>query len=112
MSRLRGGESWTGEFNVRRRNGETFPVTITDTPIYDRGGQLIGVVGVSLAFLVHYLDDRIQDEADAARTLSVRVVGAVPSEGAGAEAGAGQPAPAWAAWTALVPRRWRRPAAS
>ena len=47
MSRLRGGASWTGEFTVRRRDGGSFPVTVTDTPIYDREGRMIGVVGVS-----------------------------------------------------------------
>ena len=41
------GETWTGEFHVRRRDGSTFPVQVSDTPIHDEGGRLVGVVGVS-----------------------------------------------------------------
>jgi PAS domain S-box-containing protein len=48
MSQLREGESWSGEFLVRRRDGQTFPAMVTDTPIYDDAGTLIGVVGVSV----------------------------------------------------------------
>lgn len=48
MSRLRQGESWTGEFNVQRRDGTTFPVQIINSPINDDHGTLIGIVGVSI----------------------------------------------------------------
>jgi PAS domain S-box-containing protein len=48
MSYLRQGESWTGEFNVQRRDGTTFPVQITNSPISDNRGKLIGIVGVSI----------------------------------------------------------------
>ncbi len=47
MSRLQGGQSWSGEFMVRRRDGTNFRAFITDTPIYNDEGALIGVVGVS-----------------------------------------------------------------
>ncbi|MDQ5837718.1 MAG: PAS domain S-box protein [Acidobacteriota bacterium] len=47
MSRLMAGETWSGEFEVRRRDGTSFPASITDTPIHDESGRLIGVVGVS-----------------------------------------------------------------
>jgi PAS domain S-box-containing protein len=47
MSRLQGGQSWSGEFMVRRRDGATFRAFITDTPIYNDEGSLIGIVGVS-----------------------------------------------------------------
>jgi PAS domain S-box-containing protein len=47
MSRLQGGQSWSGEFMVRRQDGATFRVFITDTPIYNDEGALIGIVGVS-----------------------------------------------------------------
>lgn len=47
MSRLTSGETWTGEFDVQRRDGTSFPAQISDTPIHDGGGNLIGVVGVS-----------------------------------------------------------------
>ena len=47
MSHLRQGQSWTGEFNVQRRDGATFPVQIINSPINDDKGKLIGIVGVS-----------------------------------------------------------------
>ncbi|HVF43470.1 MAG TPA: PAS domain S-box protein [Pyrinomonadaceae bacterium] len=47
MSRLAAGETWTGEFEVRRRDGSIFPAQVSDAPIHDGGGNLIGVVGVS-----------------------------------------------------------------
>ena len=47
MSSLREGQSWSGEFNVRRRDGTVFPAQVTDSPIYDNDGRLVGVVGVS-----------------------------------------------------------------
>lgn len=47
MSRLQGGQSWSGEFMVRRRDGTNFRAFITDTPIYNDEGALIGIVGVS-----------------------------------------------------------------
>ena len=47
MSRLAAGETWSGEFNVRRRDGTSFPALVTDAPIHDEAGRLVGVVGVS-----------------------------------------------------------------
>ncbi|MDQ2937700.1 MAG: PAS domain S-box protein [Acidobacteriota bacterium] len=48
LSRLKQGRSWSGEFLVRRKDGHVFPVMITDSPIFDAQGKLIGVVGVSV----------------------------------------------------------------
>ena len=47
MSRLAAGQTWSGEFKVRRRDGTSFPALVTDTPIQDESGRLVGVVGVS-----------------------------------------------------------------
>ena len=47
MSRVTAGETWTGEFDVRRRDGSIFPAQVSDTPIQDERGRLVGVVGVS-----------------------------------------------------------------
>jgi PAS domain S-box-containing protein len=41
------GESWTGEMVLRRRDGSTFTAQVTDTPLFDVDGRLIGIVGVS-----------------------------------------------------------------
>ncbi|HEY0025965.1 MAG TPA: PAS domain S-box protein [Longimicrobium sp.] len=47
MERLSRGESWSGQFPVRRRDGTTFMAQVTDTPICGPTGELVGVVGVS-----------------------------------------------------------------
>lgn len=47
MARLVSGKSWSGEFTVRRRDGKTFPAYIVDTPIFDEGGKVVGIVGIS-----------------------------------------------------------------
>lgn len=47
MSQLKQGKSWTGEFIVQHKNGTTFPALVTDSPIYDEQGTLIGIVGIS-----------------------------------------------------------------
>ena len=47
MSELRAGKSWSGEFLVRRKDGTSFPSMVTDTPVHDEGGELIGIIGVS-----------------------------------------------------------------
>jgi len=43
---LREGRTWTGQLTVRRKDGSTFRVEGTDTPIFDKDGDLVGVVGV------------------------------------------------------------------
>jgi PAS domain S-box-containing protein len=47
MRHVTEGETWTGEFEVRRRDGSTFPIQVSDTPIHDERGQLVGIVGIS-----------------------------------------------------------------
>lgn len=47
MEQLRRGRSWEGEFVVRRKDGAEFPVEITDSPLYDGEGKLVGIIGVS-----------------------------------------------------------------
>ncbi len=44
---LQSGQSWAGEFLVRRRDGTSFPALIEDSPIFNAKGVLIGIVGVS-----------------------------------------------------------------
>jgi PAS domain S-box-containing protein len=48
MSLLRAGLSWTGEFKVTRRDGTCFTAMVTDSPVLDDNGLMIGIVGVSL----------------------------------------------------------------
>lgn len=47
MEQLRNGESWTGKFKLRHRDGTEFMATITDQPIRDDQGNLIGIIGIS-----------------------------------------------------------------
>ncbi len=47
LERLRAGEGWHGEFLVHRRDGTTFPVSVTNTPLRDEHGAVTGVVGMS-----------------------------------------------------------------
>ncbi|HMB91167.1 MAG TPA: PAS domain S-box protein, partial [Rhodothermales bacterium] len=47
MEFLRAGKSWTGEFIVSHRDGTSFPVEVTDTPIMDDNGAMIGMIGLS-----------------------------------------------------------------
>lgn len=47
MKLLRNAETWAGRFTVRDKQGDAFAVNVTDTPIMDRYGKLIGIIGVS-----------------------------------------------------------------
>jgi PAS domain S-box-containing protein len=47
LNRLIGGESWSGEFLAKRRDGTPFPAIVTDAPIINDKGELIGIIGVS-----------------------------------------------------------------
>jgi PAS domain S-box-containing protein len=47
MALLREGKSWSGEIVLRRKDGTMFPAMVTDSPVYDDRGTLIGVVGIS-----------------------------------------------------------------
>lgn len=47
MAELGQGRTWTGEFLVRRRDGTTFTAMVTDSPVYDQEGRIIGIIGVS-----------------------------------------------------------------
>ena len=47
LNRLIAGECWSGEFLAKRRDGTIFPAIVTDAPITNDEGELIGTVGVS-----------------------------------------------------------------
>ena len=47
MERVLAGRAWSGEFDVVRRDGHRFPVQVTDTPLLDASGTLLGVIGIS-----------------------------------------------------------------
>ena len=41
------GESWTGEYVVRHRDGHEFPIYANDAPVFDDEGKLIAIIGAS-----------------------------------------------------------------
>lgn len=47
MDYIMKGKTWSGEFLVRRKSGESFPALVTDSPLFDSEGQIIGIIGVS-----------------------------------------------------------------
>ncbi len=47
MEHLRRGERWTGEHQVRRRDGSVFVARVTDAPVFDGDGALVAVIGIS-----------------------------------------------------------------
>lgn len=48
MRDLQAGGSWTGEMELSRKDGQTFPAWVSDWPVRDQSGELVGVVGVSV----------------------------------------------------------------
>lgn len=51
MAILQTGVTWSGWFQVQRRDGSTFLAHVTDSPIFNANGTLIGIVGVSYAMI-------------------------------------------------------------
>src|SRR3990170_3089796 len=47
LNRLIAGEYWSGEFLAKRRDGTAFPAIVTDAPITNDKGEVIGIIGVS-----------------------------------------------------------------
>ena len=70
MGRLRRGQSWSGEFLVRRRDGTSFPCLVTDSPLRDASGRLVGVIGVSIDISDRKRADEVQARLAAIVTSS------------------------------------------
>jgi PAS domain S-box len=47
MASLHAGNSWSGEFSVRCKNGEFLPALVTLSPLFDELGATSGIVGIS-----------------------------------------------------------------
>lgn len=47
MEILKKGESWSGEFEVQKKDGTNFIAMITNSPIYDGNNKLKGIIGIS-----------------------------------------------------------------
>ncbi|HEX8906811.1 MAG TPA: PAS domain S-box protein [Longimicrobiaceae bacterium] len=65
MDRLRAGETWAGDFAVQRRDGTSFVIHVTDTPVFDDEGRLSGIVGVSYdVTLRRQAEEELRRQAD------------------------------------------------
>ena len=47
------GQVWTGQATVRRKDGTSFPVLVTDSPVLDAEGAVVGIIGVSVDMSEH-----------------------------------------------------------
>lgn len=47
MEQLKCGQSWSGQYHVKHKNGQEFLAYVHDSPFYNRHGQLGGIIGVS-----------------------------------------------------------------
>lgn len=47
MGHLRNGQSWSGEFMVKDKDGHQFAAEVTDIPVRGTHGELLGIIGVS-----------------------------------------------------------------
>jgi PAS domain S-box-containing protein len=77
MTQLRRGRTWSGEFEVQDRSGRLFPAHVTDAPVLDQRGQLIGIVGISIDISAR---KRAEDEVRQKDTL-IRIAGRITRTG-------------------------------
>ena len=77
MTQLRGGQVWDGEFFVQHRDGTTFPVFVTSTPIIDKQGDLIGIIGTSIDITARKLVEKKLNNANARHTAMIENIGDV-----------------------------------
>jgi PAS domain S-box-containing protein len=48
MDCLGAGKVWSGDVILRHKDGHTFPVQVTDSPVLDDGGRMVAIVGISI----------------------------------------------------------------
>ena len=77
MALLQRGETWSGEFLVQSRQGRVFPAHVTDSPVLDGRGSLIGMVGISTDITAR---KQAEDEARQKDTL-IRLAGRITHTG-------------------------------
>ena len=47
MKELSGGNTWSGEFLAKRKDGSAFPALVTDAPFFNSKGKFAGIIGIS-----------------------------------------------------------------
>jgi PAS domain S-box-containing protein len=65
MNVVRQGGTWSGEMVLKRRDGTTFPAHVSDGPLFNEAGELIGIVGISY-------DITPRKQAEQKQTLLIR----------------------------------------
>ena len=60
LQRVGGGVGWTGETTLQRNNGSTFPAHVSDTPIRDHDGTVLGMVRVASDTTARQADQHAQ----------------------------------------------------
>jgi len=70
------GKRWSGEFLAKRKDGTVFPAIVTDAPIANSKGELIGIVGTSTEiteqkWMQEVLEDAIKEVAELNEKLQV-----------------------------------------
>lgn len=47
MEQLKRGQSWSGQYRVKNKKGESFLAHVHDSPFYNQQGEIAGIIGVS-----------------------------------------------------------------
>ena len=81
MACLGQGQSWSGEIAVRRRDGTSFLSLVTDSPLRDASGVVVGAVGVSVDITTRAQADDAQSRLAAIVTSSADAMIAMTLDG-------------------------------
>ncbi len=74
LAGLRAGESWTGMFTVRHKDGTTLQAVVSNRPVLDTDGTTTGIIGESRV-LTDPVDKGIRGAADVAIEVASRLAG-------------------------------------
>jgi PAS domain S-box-containing protein len=83
MHALALGQTWEGEFDVRRHDGRLVRVLVHDAPVYDADGAMSGVVGHSVPTAAQPPDAAVVRSSAGAWTYALREAIFDPSVGVG-----------------------------
>jgi PAS domain S-box-containing protein len=71
MAELRAGKEWTGEFYVQRRDGTAFPALVTNSPLRNEQGVLLGIIGFSVDLTSRKeLEAQLREETETVETIN------------------------------------------
>ncbi len=71
MTGLSRGQGWSGEIELRRRDGSTFPALVTNAPIRAEDGTIIGSVGITSDISERIrMEDALRERVKELRTLN------------------------------------------